>query len=287
MTIHRTITSLFGMPTTQELVQRWDPSLYSRAPLLNIASAITLGQALIHYCPKDAEPQVKDALKGLKGATNSAQSAWASRQAQGAQAALSPADRRAVDSVGDRSWGAFHDILEAKASLPADLYPQASRAQRLLTLLFSDGLRFLTWRYSEQLAAMDTLLLRIEKEGLQADIDLICGKELLPLLQSVQVRYRAMVRGQEALPELPEASLREYVQAIADAVVDYALAICSTVNRRSQESIVRAKQALAPIDQARDQARDQAQRPPQDPAEPSDPAEPAPAPPSPAAPPTP
>lgn len=265
------------MPTTQELVQRWDPSLYSRAPQLNIASAITLGQALIHYCPKDAEPQVKDAAKTLKAATSQGQSAWASRQALGAQAALSPADRKAIDSTGDRGWGAFHNILEAKASLPADLYPQAPRAQRLLTLLFGDGLRFLTWRYSEQLAAMDTLLLRIDKEGLQPDIDLLCGKEFLPLLQTIQVRYRAMVREQAALPELPEATLREHVLAISDAVVDYALAICSTVNRRSGDSILRAKNALAPIDQVREQL----QRPSPDPEVPADPDEPPPAPPAP------
>lgn len=268
------------MPTTQELVQRWDPSLYSRAPQLNIASAITLGQALIHYCPKDAEPQVKEAAKVLKAATGNAQSAWASRQALGAQAALSPADRKAIDITGDRGWGAFHNILEAKASLPADLYPQAPRAQRLLTLLFGDGLRFLNWRYSEQLAAMDTLLLRIDKEGLQPDIDLLCGKEFLPLLQTIQVRYRAMVREQAALPELPEATLREHVLAISDAVVDYALAICSTVNRRSGDSILRAKNALAPIDQVREQL----QRPSPDPEVPADPDEPPPAPPAPPAP---
>ena len=53
-------------------------------------------------------------------------------------------------------------LQRAKASLPADEYPQASKASRLKTLLFPDGLRFLTWRYAEQLSAMDTLLLRIE-----------------------------------------------------------------------------------------------------------------------------
>lgn len=264
------------MPTTQDLIQNWDPSLYARAPLLNIASGISLGQALIHYCPKDAEPQVKEAAKGLKATIAAAQNAWAQKQAQLAQTVLSPAERRAIDTSGDRCWGALHAILEAKASLPADEYPQASKASRLKTLLFPDGLRFLTWRYAEQLSAMDTLLLRIEREGLAGDIDLLCGKELLALIQATQVRYRAMVRSQEALPNLPEASLRDHVQALSEAIVDYALAICSTVNRRHGESVLRAKTALSPIDQHRDQLSQGGSEP--SPAEPAPTPTPAPAP---------
>ena len=67
---------------------------------------------------------------------------------------------------------------------------------------------------------MDTLLLRIEREGLAGDIDQLCGQRASgpdPGDPGALPSHGARPR---ALPNLPEASLREHVQSLNEAIVD-------------------------------------------------------------------
>lgn len=259
----------------------FDPSLYSRAPILNVASGIALAQALGLAVPADAEPTVQAAARHLAKIARSAQAAWAARQRHASAQALSPDERRRIDLSADRGWGALRAILEAKAGLPHDRYPESAPAGELYTRLFVGGTEFLSWPYAEQHAAMDTLLRRIDAEDLAGLIDALCGPDLLRYLRDTHKEYRAMALARPP-EDTDEVAARPLLTDLSAAVVHYALNVCATVQPGDAASARRARAALAPIDALRAQ---QAGRP--DPDEDPTPAPippPAPGPAAPAAP---
>lgn len=232
----------------------FDPSEYVRPPVLNIASAISLGQTLVKRCPADAPAAVKKAQKALAEAAQAALAAWTERQRSAAAApALTAEQRRQLDITTDQGWGALRQNLESHALLPAGRSKKSARAQQLLQKLFPEGLSFLTWRYAEQLAAMTALLKRIDEDGLAKEIDAVAGSEFLANIRQNQADYRAMIQSQAAVAT--DVSLGDAVRAVGEAVVDYAIAVCATVERRNLESIRWAKDLLQPIDQLREQQR--------------------------------
>src|SRR5688572_5872601 len=177
----------------------FDPSEYIRSPVLNIASAITLGQTLVKRCPADAPATVKKAQKSLDQAASAALSAWTERQRQETTTPAMPAEqRRQLDTTTDQGWSALRQNLESHALLPPGRSKKTARAQKLLQRLFPEGLGFLTWRYAEQLAAMTALLKRVDEDGLAKEIDAVAGPEFLANIRQNQADYRAMIQSQEA-----------------------------------------------------------------------------------------
>lgn len=230
----------------------FDAGQYVRAPVLNIASAISLGQALCKRCPTDVPGNVKRSCKQLKLATQQAQESWTERQRlQTKQPGISADRKREVDILTDQGFGALRQNLESHAMLPSGRSKKADRAHRLLGQLFPDGLGFLTWKYAEQLAAMDVLIGRIDADGLAAEIDAVCGPEFLANIRLNVSDYRAMVHSAE-LATL-DVSLSESVRQVAEAVIDYAVSVCSTVDRRDPHTIRQASKLLQPIDALREQ----------------------------------
>lgn len=102
---------------------------------------------------------------------------------------------RAVDSDADASWSALRMRLEAYALLPASDFAMAPRAEALLGILFGDGgLAFLRERYPVQFTLADTILKRIDEDGLQAEIDALAGPEFLQNIRTQHKRYDGMVK---------------------------------------------------------------------------------------------
>src|SRR5262245_57063079 len=121
----------------------FDSSQYVRAPMLNIASAIALGQALLarRRRDKEASEAEKKAGKRLKKVTEAAVEAWAQRQRmESALPALSGEQKRGLDVSADQGWSALRKNLESHADLPAEVSKKATDARTLLQLLFKDGL---------------------------------------------------------------------------------------------------------------------------------------------------
>lgn len=143
------------------------PSLYTRAPVLSISTAIALGRALVDACPKALPQPVPKAKNQLNAAINAAQKAWGGRQKADAG---SEDDTRELDREADTSWSALRMRLQAYAALPVDRFPGAARAAELNTTLFGGGLDFLKDEYPSQWSAMDTLLKRIDEEALATEI---------------------------------------------------------------------------------------------------------------------
>lgn len=89
-----------------------------------------------------------------------------------------------LDQEADACWGALRMRLQAYVVLPPSRFPNAKRAQALVITLFgSAGLAFLTSTDTVEAATMDTLLQRIDADGLQPQIDELCGPDFLAAIR--------------------------------------------------------------------------------------------------------
>jgi hypothetical protein len=240
---------------------------------MTLESGIALCDSLVSACPKSMPDSVKKSAKKLKGAAGRAQTALAKRQA--ALGTISEEDARVIDQEGDVSWGALRGRLTAYASLPVKQFPDAKRAGELIIALFGeDGLSFLKETYPVQWGTADTILLRIQNEGLQADIDRIAGPEFLKNVRARHVAYGAMVKRYLARNSSATVNLGDEVRKLGRAIVAYATQVCAfaTDKEDDDDALAAAADALRPLDVFRELAAARARseqgtaEPPGDPA---------------------
>jgi hypothetical protein len=230
----------------------FDPSLYTRAPILTIATGIALSHALVSACPDIMPDAVKKSAKHLHKVSKKAQDAWAERLRL--DASVADVDTRALDVETDASWSALRARLLAYADLPAARFPKARRAAEIVDGLFgAEGLGFLRDAYPVQWSTMDTLLQRIDDEGTAADIDALAGPEFLKNIRHIHPRYGKMVKA-IFQADASGPNLIEQVRALQRAIVSYATKVCATVEDDDAKTAAAAALALAPIDQLRQQS---------------------------------
>jgi hypothetical protein len=225
----------------------FDPALYTSAPRMTLESGIALARALVTACPQSMPARIHKAAKKLADATDKAQEKLALRQK--ALGSVSEEDKRLIDQAGDASWGALRARMTAYSMLPAAEYPDAKRAGEIVTMLFGDqGLLFLTEAYPVQWATADTMLKRIDKEGLKADIDRIAGPEFLDNIKKRHDKYGTMVQSMLIKADQAQVDLGAEVRALGSAIVAYATKVCAHVEDDDASSIQEARAALQPID---------------------------------------
>lgn len=256
----------------------FDPSVYVRPPALTVESGLSLARALVGTMPRGMSAVIKKSAERLARAADSAQEALMRRQRE----QNSPReDDRALDVETDQAWRSLFGRLEHYALLPSERYPRAVRAAELMAAL-SPGLNeVLGQTYIEQVASMDTLLKRIDDEGLGGDMNSLCGPEFLAHVRDCQTRYQAMVQRRLAAPGSSSENLQAHVRALGRAIVEYATRVAASVDEDDADSLSRAMTALRPIDNHRESLARGATAS----KEPS--SDPAPVPPAPAPPPTP
>ena len=239
---------------------------------MTIESGILLARTLLSVMPKSMPAHVKKSAQKLGRVTDLAQAALTERQRE----LGTPLDEtsREVDGAADLAWGALRDLLDALSRLP-DKYERAGKARKLLATIFPEGLAFLRLSYGEQFVMMDTMLKRIDGEGLAKSLDAVVGPELLQEIRTVHPRYQAMVA--RRLKETgPAKNLIEHVRAIQRTIVEYATSVASTVDDEDPSTIAPAKEALRPIDNHRELTS--SKRPSPEAPSPASPIEPTPAP---------
>lgn len=247
-----------------------DPSIYTSIPVVSLSTLRILARTLIKAAPRGLPALTQRALAKIEQRVQKAEAAQAARQRT---LGSTPDDVRAVDVAADRSIAAIRQRLEAYATLPAEDFPRAERAQELLTMLFPEGLGFLKLPYIEQLAEMEILFKRIDEEELAADLDALCGPEFLRNFRSVLPRYRAMV--QAGLQRAGGSEdLAEHRIRLAAAIVDYAIKVAATHDEEDPRSLDRIRAALRPIDALREQISRRAGSGDEDPSDPDVPADP-------------
>ncbi|HRI63021.1 MAG TPA: hypothetical protein PK156_02255 [Polyangium sp.] len=229
-----------------------DPSLYARAPLMSVEAGIALCRTLVAAKSKSVPNSVKKAATKLGAVADAAQNALALRQKELVK--VSDDDARVIDQAGDGSWGALRMRIEACSMLPAS-NPDSKRAAELLMTLFGqEGLSWLKLTYAEQWATADTILRRIDQDGLQKDIDHLAGPAFLAHVRQHHAVYGNMVQALMRRDESTTVNLNDHVRSMGRAIVDYATKVLATVDEDEPDTITSARDALRPLDAYREAA---------------------------------
>lgn len=228
----------------------FDPSVYTRAPKLTFASAITLARTLVAACPPHMPPSVERSCQRLRQWCERAESAWTTRHRE--LGGPGDEDTRPLDLATDRAWLALRDRAMAYAALPALAFPAATRAAELVQRLFPDTtLPFLRASYLEQLTAMQGILRRIDEDDLAKDLDAVCGPEFLANVRAMMPGYQAMVQALLARDGGVTDNHRDLLRGLQQAIVSYATKVCATVDDDDPTSAETARVALLAIDNLR------------------------------------
>jgi hypothetical protein len=223
----------------------FDPSEYTRAPVISVSGGIALARALLKARPPGMPAGVEKSARKLGLVADAAQEVLALRQRAAAEGEGST---REVDGDADASWSALRMRLHAYALLPDRPHDRARRARQLLVTLFGDdGLAFLRERYPVQYTVADTILKRIDGDGLQAEIDDLAGREFLANVRVQHERYGGMVQGVLMREQAGEEDLREHQRRLQRAITAYAISVCATVDEDDPASIERVHVALKPL----------------------------------------
>jgi hypothetical protein len=158
--------------------------------------------------------------------------------------AFSEEDSRELDGEADHAWGGLRLRIQGMAMLSPDAFPKAQRAAELDTLLFSESMEFLKAEYSSQSSSMGAILKRIDKDGLQADVDSVAGPEFLKALRDVQPRYGAMVSERLRRDTATGQNLLETTRGLQAAIVNYASKVIGTIDHEDPETTEAARVAL-------------------------------------------
>jgi hypothetical protein len=218
----------------------FDPTLYARAPSLDVPSAVALGVSLISALPKEAPPEVIGSARKMRTSIVALQSAWA-RQPDRA------VDRRPADQASDAAWAAFDARLDGYASLPAERHPEAARATEIRATLLPDGLGFLKLPYPSQWAEQERRLQVIDARGMAPEIDEICGPAFLQEIRATHAAYGEALGITSPSPRPPSQSLTEPLREAQRAIARY-LRKVSSMGEDGDEAAAMARRALAPVD---------------------------------------
>jgi hypothetical protein len=94
---------------------------------------------------------------------------------------------------------------------------------------------------------METILSRIDNDGLRKDIDVIAGPEFLEQIRFAHAAYKPMVQAMLRRDTKGEVNLLEHVRGMGRAIVDYATKICGTADEDDKASVTAVRKALQPI----------------------------------------
>ena len=227
-----------------------DFSALLRTPVLNLANAISLADALVEAAPSGLSGLTLKAKDRLAQASQTARDAIVARQR--VLSGLPERDTRELDNRADRLWGALRDRLAAQAALREVGVPGAQRAGELNVALFEPGgLTFLQKSYPVQLTMMQATLQRIDEDGLAPEIDRYAGPEFLAAIRPVVAEYGRMVSELLRKAEAKSEDFSSHLTAVRSAIVDYAARVYATIDPDEPATETRAAAALHPIAQLR------------------------------------
>jgi hypothetical protein len=228
----------------------FDPSIYTRAPKLDVAGGVALSIQLLATVPAKPTPAVKKAAQKLRKNTIKLQEAWKERDR-----IEKPADPRPVDVMADAAMGRLVSRLEGYAGLSAEQYPLATRAGEILAALFPD-LEFLQYDYNSQWAETQKRIERIDEEDFAKDIDRISGPEFLAEVRRIHALYGVVIGVTQAREKVAAPSLAAPLRDVSASIAAYAIQLSAVYmdadTDDSTRRVVRA--ALAPMDEYRNGA---------------------------------
>lgn len=223
----------------------FEPSEYTRAPIITVSSGCALANALVDACPKDAPPGVKKAKKHLEATAEKAAADLAARNK--ALGVYTEEDSRILDNEADRAWGGLRMRLSAMAMLSPAKFPKAKKAAELEATVFPNGTEFLKADQLTQSGSMAAILQHIDEAKLSGEIDAVAGPELLQAVREIQPRYEAMVSERLRRDKELGQNLSETTRGLQAAIVNYATKVIGTIEHDDPATTEWARKALLPI----------------------------------------
>lgn len=227
-----------------------DPTQYVRPPILDVASAVTVGVSLITAMPKPAPDHVRAAATKVRKDTVTLQLAWGRSGLGGAVP-----DRRKADMRIDNAWGILLDRVESYSFLPVATFPRATRARELLDIICPIDRTWLKLIYEAEWAESTKRLGWIEEQGLAKDINELAGPEFLSEVKTAHAEYGIALGVTVVAPVALATNLAEPLRALSRSIGRYTLSVI-TMAGDDAASIAVVRKALRPIDDLREgQAR--------------------------------
>lgn len=159
----------------------------------------------------------------------------------------SPESLRPIDIRLDGGIVGLREVLEGKARLVGTEI--ASRAARLLALLFPEGTSFVLLPLAQEWIVVKGHLDRIVQDALEAEIDAVAGPEFLPFIRTAHAELgEGLGVGSTPLTESDSDSVREANQRLAKAIAAYGRAMVGAVDEDDPESVAAFKRAMYPLD---------------------------------------
>jgi hypothetical protein len=223
----------------------FDPDLYTTVPTRSAAATLSLARSLISAAPSRPPASQSLRLARLRDHAKLLQLSWID-----AGRSFETTDLRTLDIVLDRRWGALRGRLDACVQLGDD--DHTPRAEVMLGTVFPTGLDFLKLPYAEEWAQSERRLELIAAEELEDELEALCGKPYLPLLQQAHAAYGDAL-GITKRKDSPVEATRvlEPLRQLKDAIASYARGVIGTMNELDPDAVAAAEQQLEPILRAR------------------------------------
>lgn len=225
---------------------------YTGRPRLDSTSGIILGRKLVKNAPPARSERLNDAIEEVRDRTVRVQGVWQERSAR------TPLDPRPFDKRFDNGWGGLHGMLSGLARLEGE--EKAARAARLIASLFSEGTAFLNFSYERELVVGETLLKRIDDEGLEAEIADLTDPIVVPYIRSAQADLADVLGLGTTDPErVNTRAMADALDALAGSIARYLRILAGETDERDPASLaIFEKAVVGPLDHHRAYHRKQA-----------------------------
>lgn len=236
----------YGSKMADSAHDDFDPSLYTRTPRFDVAAGIALSRQILTGLPSRQPPPLRRCAERLEQETQTLQRLW--REREQAELAVDP---RPIDHLADHAWRNLHDRLVAYAAMPEELYPEAAQASELVTMLFPEGLSFLTLDYGSQWAESEKRLQRVISESLTAEIDRLAGPPFLAEVRRCHAMYGEAIGISKPRERRAPVPLSEPLRAMAQALIALCAQLIALYYEGDAEQQSEVRIALRPIDEFR------------------------------------
>jgi hypothetical protein len=148
--------------------------------------------------------------------------------------------------------GAFHNALEATASVPEAESTRSKRAKELMGVFFPEGLSFTKLDAFAAWFEGDWRFQAIEADGLTEEMTSLTGPDIFPAAKRATVTLgEALGVGETRRDQPASRALQHKLMQFSRKVSSYLRLLSSSVDEDNEASVQRFLKAVAPIDQYR------------------------------------